>query len=78
MLRKCKANVVASKDVCSYNEITKLKEDFIMKLSDKLMKLRKRNGWSQEELAEKLNVSRQAISRWENETAQPDSYCLCP
>jgi transcriptional regulator with XRE-family HTH domain len=73
MLRKCKANVVASKDVCSYNEITKLKEDFIMKLSDKLMKLRKRNGWSQEELAEKLNVSRQAISRWENETAQPDA-----
>jgi transcriptional regulator with XRE-family HTH domain len=47
--------------------------DFIMKLSDKLVKLRKRNGWSQESLAEKLNVSRQAVSRWENETAQPDA-----
>ncbi|MGN0336182.1 MAG: helix-turn-helix transcriptional regulator [Lachnospiraceae bacterium] len=34
-----------------------------MKLTDKLVKLRKTNGWSQEDLAEKLNVSRQAISR---------------
>ena len=44
-----------------------------MKLSDKIVKLRKVNGWSQEELAEKLNVSRQAISRWEGATAQPDA-----
>ena len=73
MLRKCKVDVVASKGVYSYNEINKLQEDFIMKLSDKLVKLRKINGWSQEDLAEKLNVSRQAISRWESETAQPDA-----
>ena len=44
-----------------------------MKLSDKIIKLRKVNGWSQEELAEKLNVSRQAISRWEGASAQPDA-----
>ena len=44
-----------------------------MRLSDKIVKLRKTNGWSQEELAEKLNVSRQAISRWEGATAQPDA-----
>ena len=44
-----------------------------MKLSDKIIKLRKINGWSQEELAEKLNVSRQAISHWESNTAQPDA-----
>lgn len=44
-----------------------------MKLSDKIIKLRKINGWSQEELGEKLNVSRQAISRWESNTAQPDA-----
>ena len=43
-----------------------------MKLSDKIIQLRKSNGWSQEDLAEKLNVSRQAISRWEVATAQPD------
>lgn len=44
-----------------------------MKLTDKLVKLRKTNGWSQEDLAEKLNVSRQAISRWESGTSQPDA-----
>ena len=44
-----------------------------MKLTDKLVKLRKTNGWSQQDLAEKLNVSRQAISRWESGTAQPDA-----
>ena len=44
-----------------------------MKLADKLIELRKQKGWSQEEFAEKLDVSRQAISRWENETALPDA-----
>ena len=44
-----------------------------MKLPDKIIKLRKAHGWSQEDLAEKLNVSRQAISRWENGTALPDA-----
>ena len=38
---------------------------FAVKLSDKILTLRKRGGMSQEELAEKLNVSRQAVSRWE-------------
>ena len=44
-----------------------------MKLPDKIIKHRKANGWSQEDFAEKLNVSRQAISRWENGTALPDA-----
>ena len=44
-----------------------------MKLPDKIINHRKANGWSQEEFAEKLNVSRQAISRWENGTALPDA-----
>lgn len=44
-----------------------------MKLSDKLIALRKEYGWSQEDFAEKLDVSRQAISRWENGTALPDA-----
>ena len=43
-----------------------------MKLPDKIIKLRKGKGWSQEDLAEKLDISRQAISRWENGTALPD------
>lgn len=44
-----------------------------MNLSEKIVILRKSNGWSQEDLAEKINVSRQAISRWEGGTAQPDA-----
>ena len=44
-----------------------------MELHDKIVKLRKMRLWSQEELAERLDVSRQAISRWENGTALPDA-----
>ncbi len=44
-----------------------------MRLSDKIIALRKAHGWSQEAFAEKLDVSRQAISRWENGTALPDA-----
>ena len=44
-----------------------------MRLPDKIITLRKARGWSQEDFAEKLDVSRQAISRWENGTALPDA-----
>lgn len=44
-----------------------------MKISEKIVHLRKLNGLSQEELAEKLEVSRQALSRWEMGTAKPDA-----
>ena len=44
-----------------------------MKMQDKLIMLRKKAGWSQDDLAEKINISRQAISRWENGTALPDA-----
>ena len=43
-----------------------------MILADKIMTLRKQNGWSQEELAEMLGVSRQAISKWESAQSIPD------
>lgn len=43
-----------------------------MILADKILNLRKKNGWSQEELAEKLNVSRQSISKWESTGSIPD------
>ena len=43
-----------------------------MKLSDKIVRLRKSNGMSQEELADKLGVSRQAISRWEMGATYPE------
>ena len=44
-----------------------------MTLSEKILALRKKNGMSQEELAEKLGVSRQSVSRWEISTATPDA-----
>lgn len=43
-----------------------------MILADKIIRLRKKNGWSQEELAEKINVSRQAVSKWESAQTVPD------
>lgn len=42
-----------------------------MSLAEKLVTLRKQNGLTQMELAEKLNVSRQAVSRWEVGVAVP-------
>ena len=43
-----------------------------MILADKIVQLRKKNGWSQEELAAQLNVSRQAVSKWEGAQSVPD------
>lgn len=43
-----------------------------MILADKIIDLRKKAGLSQEELAEKLNVSRQAVSKWEGAQSTPD------
>lgn len=43
-----------------------------MNLNEKIMKLRKEKGWSQEELAYKLDISRQAVSKWESGTSQPE------
>lgn len=43
-----------------------------MILADKICTLRKKNGWSQEELAEKLDVTRQSVSKWEGAQSVPD------
>lgn len=43
-----------------------------MIFADKMIELRKQNGWSQEELAAKLNVSRQSVSKWESGLSIPD------
>lgn len=45
-------------------------------LSEKLYQLRKKSGLSQEQLAERLNVSRQSISKWESGSSTPESEKL--
>ena len=44
-----------------------------MTFGEKLQALRKARGWSQEELAQQINVSRQALSKWESGTSVPDT-----
>lgn len=43
-----------------------------MILADKITQLRKKCGWSQEELADKVGVSRQSVSKWEAAQTVPD------
>ena len=43
-----------------------------MILADKIVSLRKKAGWSQEDLAEKLGVTRQSVSKWEGAQSGPD------
>lgn len=43
-----------------------------MIFADKIIELRKKNGWTQEELAEMMNVSRQSVSKWESAQSIPD------
>ena len=43
-----------------------------MILADKIVSLRKKAGWSQEELAAQLNVTRQSVSKWEGAQSVPD------
>ena len=43
-----------------------------MNVADRIQKLRKSKGMSQEELADRIGVSRQAVSKWESEQSSPD------
>ena len=43
-----------------------------MNMADRIQSLRKAKGFSQEELADKIGVSRQAVSKWESEQSTPD------
>ena len=45
-----------------------------MEIGKTIQDLRKRKGLSQEELAEKIDVSRQAVSKWENGVSQTKGY----
>ena len=45
-----------------------------MILAEKISEERKKNGWNQEELAEKLSVSRQSVSKWESGVSHSKRY----
>ena len=49
-----------------------------MTMGEKMQKLRKQKNWSQETLAEKLGVSRQAVSLWERGESMPEIDKLIP
>ena len=44
-----------------------------MSFGEKLSKLRKENNYTQEQLADVLNVSRQSVSKWESDLAYPET-----
>ena len=44
-----------------------------IKIANRLLEFRKRSGLSQEELAEKLNITRQSVSKWERAESAPDT-----
>ena len=47
-----------------------------MNIADRIQYLRKQKGYSQEELADKVGVSRQAVSKWENGSSDPSTTNL--
>lgn len=49
-----------------------------MKIGTKIAMLRKKNGMTQEELAQKLGISAPAVSKWETDSSYPDITLLCP
>ena len=55
-----------------FSNIDSERGDDIMTLGQKLKEIRKRFGLSQEQLAEIMNVSRQAITKWESDLGLPD------
>ena len=47
-----------------------------MTLGKRLLQLRKKNYYTQQMLGQKLNISAQAISKWENDLSEPDLAML--
>lgn len=71
-LRRCNALVLDFPRSTLYNTITTISQRCTMEFKEKLVNLRKERKLSQEQLAEKLGVSRQAVSRWESGDTTPD------
>ncbi len=63
--------VVCNQDFYKLRSI-KTERTIYYEIRSKIADLRKKNNLSQESLAEKMNVSRQAVSKWESEQSIPD------
>lgn len=59
-------------EAMSYEHNNQLNRRMNMIFADKLILLRKKVGWSQEELADQMNVTRQSVSKWEGAQSVPD------
>lgn len=57
-------------------KIAQESEDYTMTICERIQELRKKNGYSQEKLATYLNMSRQAIAKWEQNVCEPSIDCL--
>lgn len=51
-------------------------EDYTMTVGERIQDLRKKKGYSQEKLAAHLNMSRQAVAKWEQNVCEPSLDCL--
>lgn len=71
--RNCALLVFGDDSAIIFTEVIKMPE---MKTKDILLKLRTEKGLSQDELAEKMYVTRQAVSRWENGETVPNTESL--
>ena len=71
-MRKSKANLVVFHPVFRYDAFEVNSMEFYQKLKN----IRKENGMSQEDLADRLGVSRQAVSKWENGQGFPETEKL--
>ena len=68
----CKHGLCYNIDTIKQSLYEIVKRGVYMILADKIIRLRKKNGWSQEELADKMKVSRQSVSKWEGAQSIPD------
>jgi transcriptional regulator with XRE-family HTH domain len=71
-LRSCKARLVARNWILCEDGGSKERGNPEMTLGERIQQLRKGAGLSQEQLAEALKVSRQAVSKWETDQSMPD------
>ena len=73
---RCKVDFLEKQEFEEYDGVIKTKEVTTMLLNEKISIIRKMNSLTQEEFAEELGVSRQAISKWENGSSIPDVNML--